>query len=125
MIRAAFICLASSGVALACDMEGERLVSEGTGAPAAFVMVSDVPLAKPFSFEVAVCGPEVPLEVHVDAIMPAHQHGMNYEPTVTRLGQGVYRVEGMLFHMPGLWQVRVDINFEDTSIPYTHAITLR
>ncbi|QDU69564.1 FixH family protein [Engelhardtia mirabilis] len=48
-------------------------------------------------------------EVGVSAFMPDHGHGMNYVPQTTELGAGHYRVEGMLLHMPGFWQLHVDV----------------
>jgi hypothetical protein len=41
--------------------------------------------------------------------MPEHRHGMNYRPTVVKGGDGVYVAEGMLFHMPGRWQLLFDV----------------
>jgi hypothetical protein len=37
--------------------------------------------------------------------MPAHAHGLPTTPTVTSLGGGRYRVDGLKFHMPGAWVV--------------------
>src|SRR5688572_15177849 len=48
-------------------------------------------------------------KVEVDARMPAHGHGMNRVPKVTRLPEGTLKAEGMLFHMPGHWELYVDI----------------
>ena len=41
--------------------------------------------------------------------MPEHRHGMNYRPEVTQISPGVYRAEGLLFHMPGRWDLTFDI----------------
>lgn len=41
--------------------------------------------------------------------MPAHAHGLPTIPTVTSLGGGRYRVDGLKFHMPGAWIVAVRI----------------
>jgi len=41
--------------------------------------------------------------------MPEHRHGMNYRPTVATSGEGRYRAEGLLFHMPGRWQLLFDV----------------
>lgn len=46
--------------------------------------------------------------VLVDADMPEHKHGMNTKPEVSGDGR-VWRVEGMLFHMPGYWELYVDV----------------
>ncbi len=48
--------------------------------------------------------------VSVDAIMPQHGHGMNTTPTVTAGGDGSFTVDGMLFHMQGLWQILVEVD---------------
>lgn len=48
-------------------------------------------------------------EAIVDAKMPAHGHGMNTQPEVTANGDGTFLAEGMLFHMPGYWQITVDV----------------
>ena len=38
--------------------------------------------------------------------MPVHDHGMPTRPRVTEaLGNGDYRLEGMRFHMAGLWEI--------------------
>jgi hypothetical protein len=47
--------------------------------------------------------------VAVDARMPAHNHGMNLRPRVTRDGDGRFRADGLLFHMPGTWELYVDV----------------
>jgi hypothetical protein len=50
------------------------------------------------------------LSVQVDARMPAHGHGMNRVPRVAQQPDGSYRAEGMMFHMPGHWELYVDIS---------------
>ncbi len=52
-------------------------------------------------------GGEVPDTIQIDADMPAHGHGMNTKPRLTSLGDGKWRAEGMLFHMPGEWELYV------------------
>jgi len=41
----------------------------------------------------------------VDAFMPDHRHGMTLRPHLRALGGGRYHVDGMLFHMSGLWEL--------------------
>jgi hypothetical protein len=38
---------------------------------------------------------------------------MNYRPSVTRLPDGHWRVEGLLFQMPGSWELRLDVRMAD------------
>lgn len=51
-------------------------------------------------------------DIAVDATMPAHGHGMNVVPTVTSDGDGLWTVEGMLFHMTGEWELVVTVDPE-------------
>jgi hypothetical protein len=62
-----------------------------------------------FALLVQVCpaaGQPMPAGLQVDADMPAHRHGMNYLPSVQATGAGVYRVQGLMLHMPGQWRWR-------------------
>ena len=43
----------------------------------------------------------------VDAGMPAHGHGMNNAAKVVQHEPGRFRAEGMLFHMPGEWELQL------------------
>jgi len=117
--------IASCGTSFACDTAGVRLTTNVVDAPEAFITVTDIPLAQPFSMQIKVCDPAAAKRVRVDAIMPAHQHGMNYRPEVTGMGDGLFAVDGMLFHMPGMWEVRVTIDFDDQSVAYTHMVSLQ
>lgn len=49
-----------------------------------------------------------PATLTFDAAMPHHGHGMNVRPTSTSLGGGRYRITGILFHMPGRWEMFFD-----------------
>ena len=55
----------------------------------------------------SIAGTKIPGQVAVNADMPSHGHGMNTKPRLTALGDGRWRVEGMLFHMPGAWEIYV------------------
>lgn len=61
-----------------------------------------------FELEIAVCSRGkafAPAALRVDAHMPEHKHGMNYQPSVSSRGTGLYRAEGLMFHMPGRWEL--------------------
>jgi len=69
-----------------------------------------IALDRTFAVEAVVCpAPPGPGGLAVDAYMPEHRHGMNYRPRVSRRSDGVYLAEGLLFHMPGHWQLRFDV----------------
>jgi hypothetical protein len=75
-----------------------------------------IPLNRPFALDIRLCDgrmAEFPQLTAVDARMPAHRHGMNYKPTLTKLDWGHYRVEGMLLHMPGAWEFTFDFTGAD------------
>jgi len=37
--------------------------------------------------------------------MPEHRHGMNYAPVLRPTGAHDWIADGLLFHMPGRWQL--------------------
>ncbi|NNL57220.1 MAG: FixH family protein [Pseudomonadales bacterium] len=52
-----------------------------------------------------------PARISLDGGMPGHGHGLPSQPRVTRhLGDGVYLVEGLKFHMAGSWQLRFRVD---------------
>ena len=57
-----------------------------------------------FALDIVVCPGQAVLTA-VDADMPAHRHGMNYRPSLKALGNGRYRADGLLLHMPGRWRL--------------------
>jgi hypothetical protein len=52
--------------------------------------------------------PELHATIEVDAVMPEHGHGMNTRPSGAWQGD-TYVADGLLFHMPGHWQLWVDV----------------
>ena len=71
-----------------------------------------IPMNEPFDLRFTVAAKSGSLQgvaVQVDARMPAHGHGMNRVPKLTTQADGTTRAEGMLFHMPGHWELYVDI----------------
>ena len=70
------------------------------------------PLNKHFSFVVDLQGQADEL-VDVDADMPGHGHGINTDPVIERIGNERYRIDGMLLHMPGAWELYFDLKGSD------------
>lgn len=64
------------------------------------------PLNEHFSFFIDLQGAVL---VDVDADMPAHKHGILTDPTFELQDDGRYRVDGMLLHMPGAWELYFDL----------------
>ena len=50
------------------------------------------------------------IDLLVDAGMQEHNHGMHTKPIVKRYGKQHFISEGMLFHMPGTWQIELEIS---------------
>lgn len=74
-------------------------------------MPARIEVGQRFAVEAAVCAKAAPdpSGIRVDAQMPAHRHGMNYRARVSPRGEGRYLAEGLLFHMPGRWQLVFDV----------------
>ena len=49
------------------------------------------------------------LTITVDAAMIAHYHGLVRSPIVRRLRGTTFTVDGLFFHMPGEWDIFVDV----------------
>ena len=81
-----------------------------------------------FAAEVVACrapGPELVREISIDAIMPAHGHGMNYRPAATRTAPGHFRFTGLMLHMPGKWRVTIDLFQASKRTRFTHEVNLK
>lgn len=62
-------------------------------------------------------------EINIDAIMPAHKHGMNYLPElIPNEHNKQLRASGLFFHMPGEWQITVTLTL--SAEPERHRLTL-
>jgi hypothetical protein len=67
-----------------------------------------IPVGRHFALDIALCAPAgqaLPATLRVDATMPEHKHGMNYRPSVKPQSAGLFRAEGLMFHMPGRWEL--------------------
>lgn len=54
-------------------------------------------------------------EIVVSPDMPEHLHGMLTKAEVHKLDEpGMYRVDGMKFHMPGWWEITMDVSTSKT-----------
>jgi hypothetical protein len=71
-----------------------------------------VPRNEDFELEAWVLRDGAPVrdaELAVSAWMPAHGHGMLRRARVVPRADGSFRVDGMLLHMRGLWELRFDV----------------
>jgi len=106
VLAGGFFAAASAVAACPPTLQGTR-VAAGEHQLVFAAEPSPIPLGRPFVLQVETCGPAALAKV--DANMPEHRHGMNYRPSITATGEGRYRVEGMLFHMPGRWRLMFEL----------------
>lgn len=106
--------LVASFPALACEppvLERARKI-EGARHVVAFRSTpSPLPLNAGFGLDIAICakdGSAVPAP-RIEAWMPAHRHGMNYRPSLAETQKGLFRADGLLFHMPGRWELVFEV----------------
>ncbi len=89
------------------------LVAEADGLQLVFAArPSPLPLGQHFALDIVLCPlakQPLPATLAVDADMPAHRHGMNYRASVSALGEGRFRAEGLMFHMAGRWRFIFDV----------------
>jgi hypothetical protein len=111
---AAAILVASAGCEPSAPSGKSRQVtSNGGGYTVTFEPTPNpIPMNEVFDLRFTVApksGSTQGLTVQVDARMPAHGHGMNRVPKLTAQPDGSTKAEGMLFHMPGHWELYFDI----------------
>jgi len=118
MMRCAFIVSLQlvSLPLLACGFENGERVSPVDGAMLHY-RIKSPPLivAQHFSMQFLLCRGETVLAVEgfkLDALMPAHGHGMNYKATIDLLDNGLVEASGLLFHMPGQWRITVNLSYD-------------
>jgi hypothetical protein len=86
-----------------------------------------IEVGEPFALIMNICTKnDQPAElVAVDAQMPDHRHGMNYRTRIMSGENGRYRVEGLLFHMPGRWELNFDVRSGEETERLSHDILLK
>jgi hypothetical protein len=81
-------------------------------------------VGEPFVMQLTLCPASAQL-VKVDAEMPDHRHGMNYQPSFIAQGDGQWRVEGMVWHMAGRWLLKVDTRRDGSPHRLTQSVQLK
>ena len=126
--------LGSHAAAFACtpDLAGAKAAAktiESKSYALAFrTQPEKITIGQHFVVELAVCakaGAAAPGNVRVDAHMPEHRHGMNYKTTISGVGAGKYRAEGLMFHMPGRWEYIFEVRSAGTTERLTTSVQLQ
>ena len=87
----------------------------------------NIEIGEQFTVEPALCqkdGAAAPDSVRIDAHMPEHRHGMNDRTNVTG-GNGKYRAEGLMFHMPGRWEYILQVRASGSAARLTTSVVLQ
>ena len=86
-----------------------------------------IEVGEPFSLLFNVCTKsDKPAElVAVEAQMPEGKESMNYRPTIVSLGDGRYRVDGMVFHLRGRWELSIDVRAGEESERLSHELEVK
>lgn len=109
------------GTVLAASCEQAHFPAKAAGKSATLSFKADpepIRIGQHFSVDVLVCasdGSPFAGDLSANAVMPAHNHGMNYKPTVTPGKDGAFRIDGLMFHMPGKWQFQFDLRQDGRS----------
>lgn len=110
------------------ELPGGKVVAAAHYQLAYRTQPSQIVVGSHFSLEVIVCakaGGGAVEGLQVDAFMPEHRHGMNYRPAAKALGGGRYQIEGLMFHMPGRWDLHFDVTSGGRSERLTHENALK
>lgn len=115
----ALLALVSSAPVLACTpaFQGAATVESAHYTLAWRAQPAQIPVGSHFSVDFVVCpkaGAPLPQSLRVDAQMPEHRHGMNYKATLRSEGDGRYRADGLMFHMPGRWELLFELRGRET-----------
>ena len=121
--------IALTSPALACNggVASKLMSSDNSGELQILAVLDPIAVSKPFGLGLVLCsksGDETPFTIKVDAWMPRHQHGMNYEPTITSSPPDKFAISNMVFHMPGLWQLRVNVRNGENTKPATYLLDI-
>ncbi len=108
--------------AAACPLPAPALQQGGVQA-AWQVVGAPIAVGQHFAIELRLCPAETTL-LRVDASMPEHRHGMNYRSSLQDLGGGRWRAEGLMFHMPGRWALRLEVMAAGRTEQLVESITL-
>ena len=118
-----------SAIAADCgaDLKGAQKVESARYVLAYRTQPGKIVIGKSFAMDLAICpkgGNPAADGVQIDAQMPEHGHGMNYKPTIKAAGKGRFRADGMMFHMPGRWELLFDVKGGGKTDKLTHSLTL-
>ena len=97
-----------------CAADPAQMRAEGRAVTIVFrTHPARIQVGEMFSLDATLCpkaGAGVVTAFKVDASMPDHRHGMNYQPSMVRRRDNAYTASGLMFHMPGRWQFAFEVD---------------
>lgn len=128
-IGAIILVAQSSSYVLACSIPDDANVTiEQDGLTIGIIWQQDTPpiVGEVFELNIIACEESKPFvgEIKASAIMPAHNHGMNYQPNVTMKSPGQYIGTGFVFHMLGTWRLKLNLFSDERRYDIEHDLTL-
>lgn len=109
------------------DLKGAQKVESARYIVAYRTQPGKIAIGRNFTMDLAICpkaGNPAADGVQVDAQMPEHGHGMNYKAAIKPAGNGRFHADGMMFHMPGRWELSFDVKSGGKTDRLTHSIVL-
>ncbi len=88
---------------------------------------AQIKVGQAFSIQATICPGKLDAKVQsfaIDASMPEHRHGMNYVPKVSAQGERGFLADGLVFHMPGNWQIVFDLLIDGRNERLTHSLKI-
>ena len=127
LIAMAYALPYATAQACGADLRGAQTLESGRYLVAYRMQPAKIVVGKHFSIDVVTCAKgdvSSPAGVAVDAYMPEHGHGMNYKATIKSTGKSRFRADGLMFHMPGRWDLSFDIQGAGGTERLTRSIVL-
>lgn len=117
------------------DLRGAQMLESAGYVIAYRAQPAKIEVGKHFALDIVTCAKgaaPVPVGVAVDAFMPEHGHGMNYKAVVKPAGDAKaakaagahFRADGLMFHMPGRWDLYFDVQSAGGTERLTRSIVL-
>jgi hypothetical protein len=128
--------LAVAAATCGSDLRGAQTLESADYVIAYRTQPPKIAVGKHFSLDIVTCakgGAPDPVNVAVDAFMPEHGHGMNYKAVVKAAGNtqasapvagAHFRADGLMFHMPGRWDLYFDVQGAGRTERLTRSIVL-
>ena len=124
VLLAAAALAASAWADCAAPAAGAQLINDGAVQAAWQPETGPITVGRPFALLVTLCPVDAQL-LRVGASMPEHRHGMNYRASIKPLSDGRWRVEGLLWHMSGRWELSLDLQSQGQVHRLRQSVTLQ